>query len=75
MQGEALSLHVISTNVLALILQLTNAPPAYAEVLDFLLNRPTPEAIAAFAVFEILHGDGPEDRCGNTATRPRTSMA
>jgi hypothetical protein len=75
MQDEALSPHVVSTNMLALILQPTNAPPACAEVLDFLLNRPTPEAIVAFAVFEILHGDGPEDRCGKNATRPRTSMA
>lgn len=30
----------------------TTTPPAYGEVLDFLMSRPTPEAIAKFKVSE-----------------------
>ena len=45
---EALSPRVISADVLSLVAHPTDAPLAYAEVLDFLINRPTPKALVAF---------------------------
>jgi hypothetical protein len=47
---EVLSPHAVSADMSALIANPMDAPLAYAEVLDFLLNRPTPEAIIAFKV-------------------------
>jgi len=47
---EAFSPHAVSADMLSLVTNPTDAPLAYAEVLDFLLNRPTPEAIIAFKV-------------------------
>ena len=47
---EALSPPTISADVISLPAQPMDAPLAYAEVLDFLLNRPTPEAIVAFKI-------------------------
>jgi hypothetical protein len=47
---EALSPPPISEDVLSLPAQPMDVPLAYAEVLDFLLNRPTPEAIVAFRI-------------------------
>src|SRR5262245_20150426 len=47
---EALSPCAVSADVLSLVAHPTDAPLAFAEVLDFLLNRPTPEGIVAFKV-------------------------
>jgi hypothetical protein len=47
---ETLSPRAVSADVLSLVAHPTDAPLAYAEVIDFLLNRPTPEAIVAFKV-------------------------
>ena len=53
---EALSAHAVSPDVLRLVAPPMDAPLAYAEVLDFLLNRPTPEAIAVFKVSPAAQG-------------------
>jgi hypothetical protein len=50
---EALSPPTISADVLSLPAQPMDAPLAYAEVLEFLLNRPTHEAIVAFKVLPV----------------------
>jgi hypothetical protein len=47
---EALSPRAVSPDVATLVAHPMGPPLAYAEVLDFLLNRPTPEAIIAFQV-------------------------
>ena len=47
---EVLSPSTISPDRLSLAAQPTDATLAYEEVLEFLLNRPTPEAIVAFKV-------------------------
>jgi hypothetical protein len=47
---ETLSPPTMSADVLSLPAQPMDAPLAYAEVLDFLLNRPTPAAIMAFKI-------------------------
>ena len=47
---EVLSPSTISADRLSLVAQPTDATLAYEEVLEFLLNRPTPEAIVAFKV-------------------------
>jgi hypothetical protein len=47
---EVLSPRPISTDIVSLVFQPTDAPLAYEEVLDFLLNRPAPEEIVAFKV-------------------------
>lgn len=39
-----------STDLLPSVAKPTDAPLAYAEVLDFLITRPTPQEIAAFKV-------------------------
>ena len=39
-----------STDLLPSVANPTNAPVAYAEVLDFLVTRPTPQEIVAFKV-------------------------
>ncbi len=39
-----------TTDVLSLMDKPEDAPPAYAEVLDFLINQPTPQDIATFKV-------------------------
>jgi hypothetical protein len=48
--AEALSPRTVSADVLSLVTNPTDAPLAYAEVLDFLLTRPTPQDIVAFRV-------------------------
>jgi hypothetical protein len=47
---EGLSPSTVSAYRLSLVAQPTNATLACEEVLEFLLNRPTPEAIVAFKV-------------------------
>lgn len=47
---EALAPRAAAGDALALVSSPTDAPLAYAEVLDFLLNRPTPQDIVAFKV-------------------------
>ena len=47
---EGLSLSTISAYRLSLVAQPTNATLACEEVLEFLLNRPTHEAVVAFKV-------------------------
>jgi hypothetical protein len=47
---EVLTPRVAVGDALALVSSPTDAPLAYAEVLDFLLNRPTPQDIVAFKV-------------------------
>jgi hypothetical protein len=47
---ETLSPRTVSADVLSLVTNPTDAPLAYAEVLDFLLTRPTPQDIIAFRV-------------------------
>jgi hypothetical protein len=47
---ETLSPRTVSADVLSLVTNPTDAPLAYAEVLDFLLTRPTPQDIVAFRV-------------------------
>jgi hypothetical protein len=47
---EGLSPSTISAYRFSLVAQPTDATLAYEEVLEFLLNRPTPEAIVAFKV-------------------------
>jgi hypothetical protein len=48
--AEGLSLSAISAYRLSLVAQPTDATLACEEVLEFLLNRPTPESIVAFKV-------------------------
>jgi hypothetical protein len=47
---ETLSPCTVSADVLSLVTNPTDTPLAYAEVLDFLLTRPTPQDIIAFRV-------------------------
>jgi hypothetical protein len=47
---EALAPRATVGDALALVSSPTDAPLAYAEVLDFLLHRPTPQDIVAFKV-------------------------
>jgi hypothetical protein len=47
---ETLSPRTVSADVLSLVTNQTDTPLAYAEVLDFLLTRPTPQDIIAFRV-------------------------
>jgi hypothetical protein len=47
---ETLSPRTVSADALSLVTNPTDTPLAYAEVLDFLLTRPTPQDIIAFRV-------------------------
>ena len=47
---EALSPRAVSADVRSLVTNPLDAPLAYAEVLDFLITRPTPQDIVTFKV-------------------------
>ncbi len=47
---EMLPSRTAAADALSLMDKPEDAPPAYAEVLDFLVNRPTPQDIATFKV-------------------------
>jgi hypothetical protein len=62
---EALSPPAVSADVSTLVAHPMDPSLAYAEVLDFLLNRPTPEAGVAFQRDTLLQEDSALEETGD----------